>query len=292
MVPAMPRELANLRRSAGRLRNPWKIDVEHLERLPDGACILAVNRVGPFDHLNVMASLGRTATLVLEPQNRRRMIPGLRHVSWDDQSDAERSPAARLARGEILVVFPEGASDGDGAVHKGHARFVALALSTGVTIVPAALVPLKARDALPEFRYRLRIGEAIETTRFAGDQLPSDVLEGFILRGLTDLVMTRISQLAGRRYLDSYAGEAKKRQVLGRSIGLSEWREQRAERRTAEDHRRASEAELARLLDEQDAAIMDEAIEAARQQAERAALAEQRARAARRNQAQTPDGDG
>ena len=50
--------------------------------------------------------------------------------------------------------------------------------------------------------------------------------------------------------------------------------------------------ELARLLDEQDAAIIDEAVEAARQQAERAALAEQRARAQRRRtNKQPPDSD-
>lgn len=282
-MPVLPRDLASVRQSAGRLRHPWRIDVDHLERLPEGGCILAVNRVSPFDHLNVTASLGRDATVVVDSSDRRRVIPGLRQTDWDEHPDVHRSPAALLMRGEVVVVFPEGASDGDGAVHKGHARFAAVGLSTGTPIVPAALIPLTTHDSLPELRYRLRIGEPIATSRFADDQLPSDVLEGFVLRGLTDLVMTRISQLAGRRYLDSYADGGRKKRTPGQPVRLSEWRELRAERRAAEEQRRASEAELARLLDEQDAVIMDEAIEAARQQAERAALAERQARARRRS---------
>lgn len=156
-------------------------------------------------------------------------------------------------------------------------------------IVPAALIPLSVNDMLPELRYRLRIGEPIQTGRFTEAQLSSNVLDGFMLRGLTDLVMTRIAQLAGRRYVDSYTGTAKKVRIPGEPVKISEWRDQRAERRAAEEQRRASEAELARLLDEQDAAIIDEAVEAARQQAERAALAEQRARAQRRRNKQPPD---
>jgi hypothetical protein len=291
-VPDLPRDLTGFRQLADRLRHPWRIDADNLDKLPTGACIVAVNRVSPFDHLNVAASLGREATVVFEPDSGRHLVPGIRHTRWLADPDSGNSPAAVLDRGEILIVFPEGATDGDGTLHKGHAQFAALALSTGVPIVPAALIPLSVNDLLPELRYRLRIGEPIETGRFAEAQLSSNVLDGFMLRGLTDLVMTRIGQLAGRRYVDSYTGTAKKVRIPGEPVKISEWRDQRAERRAAEEQRRASEAELARLLDEQDAAIIDEAVEAARQQAERAALAEQRARAQRRRtNKQPPDSD-
>ena len=48
-----------------RLRSPFRIEVDGLDQLPVGGLILAVNRVGPHDHLYVAASLGRPATVVV-----------------------------------------------------------------------------------------------------------------------------------------------------------------------------------------------------------------------------------
>lgn len=261
------------------LRHPWRVEADHLERIPDGACILAVNRVSPFDHWMVPASLNRDSRVIaggLPIRSRHK-------VNWQADPDADDSPQAAAAAGAILVVFPEGDNSADGCVHKGHAQFAAFALEEDLPVVPAALVPFAAQGTLPELRYRLRIGEAVDTTRFTQAHIPSDALDGFVLRALTDLVITRICQLAGRRYVDNYAATTGAVAKVTRPAAFASWREGRAERRAALEQRRAAEAELARLLDEQDAAIMDEAVEAARSQAEKAALATEHARAQRRH---------
>lgn len=279
-------------RLPARLRHPWRIEADGLDQLPQGSCIVAVNRVGSFDHRLVVASLGRPATAVATPDLRSRPQ---QHAEWDADLASPHHPAAVLQRGEVLVVFPEGACAGDGAVHKGNAQFAALALSQQSPIVPAALVPLRPASALsplgrpgfwPELRYRLHIGAPIEVARFADAQTPSDNLDGLVLRGLADLVMTQIAQLAQRRYLDDHTEQPRGR--TRRSNAATQAAQARSERRAAQAQRLAAEAELARLLDEQDAAVVAEAIAAAQQQAERAAWADEQARDQRRQQGPGP----
>ena len=279
----MAERLAQLRRLADRIRHPWRLEVDGLDRLPEDALILAVNRVGPTDHLNVAASLNRPTTVVIQPESGLRPIPRLRRTSWATDLDSLDHPAAVLARGQVLVVFPEVAAGNDGAVHKGHAEFAALAVARRTPIVPAALVPITRTDAGIKLRYRLRIGEPIGVDRFADLAETSDTTDGLILRGLTDLVMTNISQLAGRRYRDDYTvGRSGLARNPASAARAEQSRQSRVERRVAEQQRRTAEAELARLLDEQEAARLDEAAQAARRQAEQAALADEEARRRRR----------
>ncbi len=278
-----------------RLRSPFRIEVDGLDQLPVGGLILAVNRVGPHDHLYVAASLGRPATVVIPATSGQRALVGLRRTSWVTDPDSDTHPAASVGRGEILVVFPEVVAGIDGAVHRGHAEFAALALSSRCPIVPAGLIPLASRAEssrswqgrvegwLPEQRYCLRVGEPIPVTRYGDLGQPSDTVDGLILRGLTDLVMARISQLAGRRYVDSYtvrtAHEPQSTSALPRT---EQARVSKAQRRAADQQRRAAEAELAQFLDEQEASRLEAAAEAARQHAQLAAEADERARQRRR----------
>lgn len=275
--------VARIRGLTARARHPWRIPVDGLDRLPEGAVIVACNRVGPFDHLNVASSLGRQATVVIQPESGLQPIPRLRRTSWTTDLDSPDHPATVLDRDEALVVFPEAAAGNDGAVHKGHAEFAALAVAHRAPIVPAALVPMARSETDTELRYRLRIGEAINVDRYAELTDASDTTDGLILRGLADLVMSNISELAGRRYRDDYTRSRRAGQgVLHGSARSEEARQARAERRAIEQQRRAAEAELARELDEQETARLAEAAEAARLQAERAAAADEEAMRARR----------
>lgn len=271
-------------------QRPWRIDVDGLDRLPDGPVVLVVNRVGAFDHLQVVSSLGRPAVVVTEPGDGLREFPWLSTTRWSADPARAQHPGAALDRGQVLVVFPEGAAGNDGRVHKGHAEFAALALARRVPVVPAALRPGAGQQTNPipgigRLRYQLRIGKPVDLDRFQQIGAPTDTVDGLILRGVTDLVMTRICQLSGRRYHDSYTGAGRGPTSGAASLGrLEQARRDRAERRVADGQRRLAEAELARLLDEQDAAAVEEAAEAARQHAEQAAQADELAREERRRQ--------
>lgn len=258
-----------------RLRNPWRVEVDGLAFLPTGGAIVAVNRVSPFDHLAVVSSLSRPTTVVLEPNSGMRATPGMRRTTWSGDLDSDEHPAAVLSRGELLVVFPEVVASPDGHVHRGRGEFAARALASRVPVVPAALVPAA------EERYRLRLGEPIPVDRYLELGQPSDTVDGLILRGLTDLVMSRISELAGRSYRDSYA-ERGGPIVPGAFSRPEQARQSRAARKAAAAEAAAAEAELARILDEEEAAVLAVAAEAARSQASQAAAAAEASRQQRR----------
>lgn len=262
------------------LRNPWRIEVSGVENLGDGAAILVVNRVGRHDHLHVAYSIDRHTTVVLPPASGMRPILGLRRTEWTTDIDSGDHPATVLDRGEVLVVFPEGAASDDGAVHKGHAEFAALALSRKVPVVPAALVPVPGQPhGRAQLKLELRIAAPIDMTRYTELPAAGDVVDGLILRGLTDQVMAQIAELAGRRYRDSYTTSTPSRPADSERVRA---REQRAERRAAAEQQRAAEAALAAELDEQEAARLAAAADAAQQHAAASAQADEQLRQQRR----------
>ena len=45
-----------------------------------------------------------------------------------------------LERGDVFAIYPEGTRSRDGRLHRGHTGVASLALATGATVVPVALV--------------------------------------------------------------------------------------------------------------------------------------------------------
>ncbi|EPH02593.1 hypothetical protein HMPREF1531_01901 [Propionibacterium sp. oral taxon 192 str. F0372] len=274
---------------AYRAHNWWKPLVEGAENLPDGPFILAVNRVGGFDHLLVTQAIGRPMTVVTSRGDGLLRIPTLATTGFGQAGRAASEEV--LASGGIVLVFPERVCGNDGAVHRGTADTAAVAIGAEVPIVPAGLAPrthrgstrnladAPARWAIGDLRYRLAIGKPILINRYLGLDEPGRVTDGLIMRGLVDSVMSRIAELANRRYVDTHSFDpdlraANRNPVLNPvdPASLREWvtarRRMQRERRETQRQRMAAEAELARILDEQEAAEITAAQEAARRWAE------------------------
>jgi 1-acyl-sn-glycerol-3-phosphate acyltransferase len=111
---------------------------------------------------------------------------------------------AGLDRGGVFAIYPEGTPSRDGRRHRGHAGVASLALSTGATVVPVALVgtqrvqPVGAR--MPRLApVQVRFGRPLDFSRYEG-------LEGSaaIRRAVTDEVMDAIVSMSGQEYVDHY----------------------------------------------------------------------------------------
>lgn len=263
----------------------WKPTVVGADNLPTTGSVLAVNRVSGFDHLLVGQALSRRLTTVCSHEDGLWRLPGAPTTSFFDTT--EHGPVEILAAGGTVLVFPERRCGNDGAVHRGAPDVAALALLAEVPIVPGALVPrthdsqgswsaAPGRWALGELRYSLVIGEPIDVTHYLGLDQPGEVSDGLMLRGLTDTVMAAIAALAGREYVDSCTFGSHHRGAATRLPtdlpGLRDWvltqRDAHRQRRALQRQRMAAEAELARFLDEQEAAELAEAEAAARHYAE------------------------
>jgi 1-acyl-sn-glycerol-3-phosphate acyltransferase len=138
-----------------------------------------------------------------------RLLTALGYVPVD-RDDAKAGLAALAAarrvleRGGVFAIYPEGTRSRDGRLHRGHTGVASLALATGATVVPVALVgtqrvqPVGVR--VPRIApVEVRFGVPLEFSRYEG-------LEGSaaIRRAVTDEVMDAIVTLSGQEYVDRY----------------------------------------------------------------------------------------
>ncbi len=155
----------------GFLRIGWRLRVEGLERLPDPPYVLAPNHSSEIDGIILSASLPvRPAYLVsrhleqfpllfrllraFDPVFVRRGLADIAGV---------RATLARLARGDVLAIYPEGRVIQDAPLGPLHEGLAFIALRAAVPIVPVVIFgasrmwPLGARWPRPA-RLTVRIG--------------------------------------------------------------------------------------------------------------------------------------
>jgi 1-acyl-sn-glycerol-3-phosphate acyltransferase len=114
-----------------------------------------------------------------------------------------------LEEGGIFGIHPEGTRSPDGRLYRGRTGVARLALMTGAPVVPCALSgtehvqPPGKRLPRPH-RVTIRFGEPLDFSRYEGMER-----DRYVLRAVTDQVMSQVMRLSGQEYVDIYATKAK-----------------------------------------------------------------------------------
>ncbi|SCK43362.1 1-acyl-sn-glycerol-3-phosphate acyltransferase [Streptomyces sp. WMMB 322] len=117
-----------------------------------------------------------------------------------------------LEEGRVFGIYPEGTRSPDGRLYRGRTGIARLALMTGAPVVPFAMIGTDAfqpggkgvpRPA-PGRRIDVRFGEPLDFTRYEGMDR-----DRYVLRAVTDEVMSEVMRLSGQEYVDVYATKAK-----------------------------------------------------------------------------------
>lgn len=116
-----------------------------------------------------------------------------------------------LEEGNVFAIYPEGTRSPDGRLYRGRTGIARLALMTGAPVVPFAMIGTD--EVQPGGNGLPRIGGGRITVRF-GDPLDFSRYEGmdrdrYVLRAVTDEVMSEVMDLSGQEYVDVYATKAK-----------------------------------------------------------------------------------
>jgi 1-acyl-sn-glycerol-3-phosphate acyltransferase len=130
-----------------------------------------------------------------------------------DRSGGRRSEAALitglkvLAEGKCLGIYPEGTRSPDGRLYKGRTGIARLAIESGAPIIPVAMFNTEkiqpTGTVVPKvMRVKMIFGEPMY---FEGDSTDLQYL-----RDVTDQIMSRIQEMSGQEYVDTYATKAKK----------------------------------------------------------------------------------
>ena len=114
-----------------------------------------------------------------------------------------------LEEGKIFGIYPEGTRSPDGRLYRGRTGIARLTLMTGAPVVPFAVIgtdKLQPGGAgLPRpGRVTIRFGKPMEFSRYDGMDR-----DRYVLRAVTDSVMTEVMELSGQEYVDMYATKAK-----------------------------------------------------------------------------------
>jgi 1-acyl-sn-glycerol-3-phosphate acyltransferase len=114
-----------------------------------------------------------------------------------------------LEEGKVFGIYPEGTRSPDGRLYRGRTGIARLALMTGAPVVPFAVIGTDKVQpggrGMPRIApVSLRFGPALDFSRYEGMDR-----DRYVLRAVTDEVMSHVMRLGGQEYVDVYATKAK-----------------------------------------------------------------------------------
>jgi 1-acyl-sn-glycerol-3-phosphate acyltransferase len=211
------------------LFRPW---IKGLDNIPDGPAILASNHMSFSDSIFLPLAVPRPVVFLAKSEYfsgrglKGRMTAAFFRLT--NQLPMDRSGGAASASslsggadvlnaGGLLGIYPEGTRSPDGRLYRGKTGVAKLVLSTGVPVVPVAMIgtdkvqPIGRR--IPNIRrVGTIIGKPLDFSRYEG--LEND---RFIQRSVTDEIMYEIMRLSGQEYVDVYASTVKAQQAARKS---------------------------------------------------------------------------
>lgn len=203
---------------------PWVVGAEHVPA--QGPVIIASNHLSVLDSFVLPIVLERRIVFIGKSEYftgtglRGRLTAGfMRGVGTIplDRSGGKASEAAlragtgHLAGGGVFGIYPEGTRSPDGRLYRGKTGVARLAIESGASVVPVAMIgtdeaqPIGRRLPRPR-RIGVVFGEPMSFARHQGAQG-----DRFVLRAVTDEIMYGIQLCSGQEYVDVDAATFKAR---------------------------------------------------------------------------------
>ncbi|GAB7034638.1 lysophospholipid acyltransferase family protein [Streptomyces sp. NPDC021749] len=207
------------------MRVLYRPKVEGMERIPaTGPVILAGNHVTFIDSLFLSLVVKRPVYFI----GKDEYVTGTgikgRLMAWFftsagmipvDRDGGHGGVAALmtgrrvLEQGKAFGIYPEGTRSPDGRLYRGRTGIARLALMTGAPVVPFAMIGTDKVQPGGKGRPRIapvtiRFGEALDFSRYDGMDR-----DRYVLRAVTDEVMSEVMELSGQEYVDIYATKAR-----------------------------------------------------------------------------------
>jgi 1-acyl-sn-glycerol-3-phosphate acyltransferase len=207
------------------LRLATRMRVEGREHVPPrGALIVASNHLSFMDSIVIPLASGRQVHFLGKAEYFQGT--GLRGaaVRWVhstagtipvDRSDPRAAAGSLelaeevLRRGDAFGVYPEGTRSPDGRLHRGRTGVARMALATGATLLPCAVIgtdrvqPPQSNGFRPA-KVTVRFGPPVDVAA-----LQQRYQKAALLRAVTDAVMDAIGELSGQERSTQYASDVK-----------------------------------------------------------------------------------
>ncbi|WP_069814140.1 lysophospholipid acyltransferase family protein [Streptomyces sp. TP-A0874] len=207
------------------MRVLYRPTIEGADHIPeDGAVILAGNHVTFIDSLFLGIVVRRKVFFIGKDEYVTGKGLKGRLMAWFFTScgmipvdrDGGRGGVAALMtgrrvleEGSVFAIYPEGTRSPDGRLYRGRTGVSRLALMTGAPVVPFAMIGTDrvqpGGKGLPRIsKVTVRFGAPLDFARYDGMDR-----DRYVLRAVTDEVMSEVMRLSGQEYVDVYATKAK-----------------------------------------------------------------------------------
>jgi 1-acyl-sn-glycerol-3-phosphate acyltransferase len=203
----------------------WRPEITGLEHVPaSGGAILASNHLSIVDTIFLPLMLNRPVTFAAKSESfngtrlagritgaylrATKQLPVDREGARAGQ-DMLESALGLVRSGALFAIYPEGTRSPDGRLYRGRTGVGWLALSSGLPVIPVAMIGtdrvLRPGSKIPRLsRIRVRVGEPLTFGSYRGQGTGAR-----LRRAVTDEVMRSIQALSGQDYVPIYASVRK-----------------------------------------------------------------------------------
>src|SRR6266508_426439 len=202
-----------------------EIEVNGLEKLPEGNVIVAANHLGRLDTAALLCILDREDIImpVAEKYKNHPLYGAIGRAAnaiWLNRFDADysafRQILDRMKQGGLLAIAPEGTRSKTEALQEGKMGVAFLASKSGYPVLPVAVTGTEDRlimENLKRFRRSkiiVRAGEPFYV------QIPQGRAREEAMHQVTDEIMCRIGALLPENYRGVYADHPRLKELVGK----------------------------------------------------------------------------
>jgi len=200
-----------------------EIEVNGIEKLPEGNVIVAANHLGRLDTAALLCVLDRE-DIIMPVAEKYKTHPFFRilgrsvNAIWLNRFEADyaafRQILDRMKQGGLLAIAPEGTRSKTEALQEAKMGVAFLASKSGYPVLPVAVTGTEDRGVVENLKHFRRS----KITVTAADLFTVDIPKGkgreAALRQATDEIMCQIAALLPEKYRGVYADHPRLKELL------------------------------------------------------------------------------
>ena len=200
-----------------------KIEVNGMERLPEGNVIVAANHLGRLDTAALLCILDREDLImpVAEKYKDHPLYGAIGRAAnavWLNRFEADysafRQILERMKQGGILVIAPEGTRSKTEALQEAKMGVAFLASKSGFPVLPVAVTGTEDRVIVENLKHLRRSKITVRAAELMYIEIPKGKEREEAMRQATDEIMCQIAARLPEKYRGVYADHPRLKELL------------------------------------------------------------------------------